>query len=173
MQGFAYGGGRSARGQAACEQAVALSEARGLLLPERVYEWDALTCDGEALLARGHVDEALVLLREERRVDEARACGGLRAGGGGARARNSAKAASSRGVPNKRKGSPMLVRMISPIADRVDDIIRIALKATANPSTIPTAMRTTPSPSTSRRISRLCAPSARRMPISWVRRATA
>jgi tetratricopeptide (TPR) repeat protein/tRNA A-37 threonylcarbamoyl transferase component Bud32 len=63
VQGLALtAGGDATRGQASCERALALSEAREPLLPERVYEWDALTCVGEALLARGRADEAIPFL---------------------------------------------------------------------------------------------------------------
>ena len=33
-----------------------------MLAPDRVYQWDALACYGEALVARGHAEEALLPL---------------------------------------------------------------------------------------------------------------
>ena len=54
-----------------CERALPLQE-RGALLPERVYEWDALRCIGDARIALGRPSEALPPLERsvkfERRV---------------------------------------------------------------------------------------------------------
>jgi tetratricopeptide (TPR) repeat protein len=54
----------AAAAEAACKQAADIQEKRGALAPDRVYDWDALECLGEALLARGRTDEALAALRQ-------------------------------------------------------------------------------------------------------------
>jgi eukaryotic-like serine/threonine-protein kinase len=54
--------GSAERSEAVCKRALAASEARAPLAPDRVYEWDALTCYGEALLARGRADDAVTPL---------------------------------------------------------------------------------------------------------------
>jgi tetratricopeptide (TPR) repeat protein len=71
-------------GQASCDKAVALIEAHGPLTADRVYEWDALTCSAEALLARGRASDAVALLersvaltRRVRPAELARAEGAL------------------------------------------------------------------------------------------------
>jgi tetratricopeptide (TPR) repeat protein len=63
VQGYALlASGDAAHAAEACRRATELDERRGPLTPERVYEWDALACEGEALLARGRTDEATALL---------------------------------------------------------------------------------------------------------------
>jgi tetratricopeptide (TPR) repeat protein len=57
---FAKGDAGGAR--AACTQSLKLEEAQNLIGPDKVYSDDALTCLGEADLALGKVDEALVHL---------------------------------------------------------------------------------------------------------------
>jgi len=54
--------GQPEKALALCGRALAVQEQVGLLAADRVYEWDALRCQGEALLALGRPLEALAPL---------------------------------------------------------------------------------------------------------------
>jgi Flp pilus assembly protein TadD len=51
--------GRASEARALCERGLAAEEKASTVDPEKVYEWDALRCQGEALLVEGRGSEAL------------------------------------------------------------------------------------------------------------------
>jgi tetratricopeptide (TPR) repeat protein len=54
--------GRPAEALALCDRALAAQEKAGSVAVEKVYEWDALRCRGEALIAAGKAREAILPL---------------------------------------------------------------------------------------------------------------
>jgi tetratricopeptide (TPR) repeat protein/predicted Ser/Thr protein kinase len=64
IQGRALTKSDPAAAEAGCRRALAVQEKSGAPTPDRVYEWDVLTCLGEALLARGRVEDALPFLEK-------------------------------------------------------------------------------------------------------------
>ncbi len=54
---LAKGNAREALGL--CERAIAIQERVGLIDPAKVYDWDALRCQGEALVALGRLPDAV------------------------------------------------------------------------------------------------------------------